>query len=59
MTNEQGHEWHERVFTSMRIKCCVKCGFIKNEDRPNRRCPGWVTVGLRDDEPGKETDELA
>jgi hypothetical protein len=44
---DDGHVWHERIFSSMKIKCCMNCGFIKNEDQPNKPCPGPVFVGLR------------
>lgn len=44
---EDGHIWHERVFSSMKLKCCMNCGFVKNEDQPNQPCPGPVYVGLR------------
>lgn len=44
---EDGHFWHPRIFGSMKIKCCMNCGFIKNEDQPNKPCPGLVRVELR------------
>jgi len=47
---ENGHVWHERVFASMKVKCCVNCGFIKNYDKPNKPCPGPVSVSVRDNE---------
>lgn len=46
---DDGHVWHEKVFSSMQIKCCMNCGFIKN-DRGNKVCPGPVMVGLRCDQ---------
>ncbi len=49
--NEDGHIWHEKVFSSMKIKCCMNCGFIKNEDQPNKPCPGPIGVGLRESAP--------
>lgn len=42
-----GHIWHERVFASMQVKCCMNCGFIKNETQPNKPCPGPIGVSLR------------
>ena len=42
------HLWHDRVFASMNIRCCMRCGFIQNEDKPNKPCPGWVRVGTRE-----------
>ena len=44
---ENGHVWHDRVFSSMKIKCCMNCGFIKNEDQPNKPCPGPIGVEPR------------
>lgn len=41
------HLWHERVFSSMKIKCCMRCGFIENQDKPNKPCPGYVFVTTR------------
>lgn len=38
-----GHVWHDRTFASMNLRCCVNCGFIKNEDKP---CPGPIGVTL-------------
>ena len=49
LENENGHVWHERIYGSMQIKCCMNCGFIKNEQQPNKPCPGPVVVGLRAD----------
>lgn len=45
--DDGGHVWHEKVFSSMKINCCMNCGFIKNEDQPNKPCPGPIRVGLR------------
>lgn len=61
---DNGHIWHEKVFSSMRIRCCMNCGFILNENQPNKPCPGPIKVGPRlgtafpgnetfDDEPGR------
>lgn len=44
----QDHLWHEKIFDSMKINCCMRCGFIKNENKPNKPCLGWVRVGLRE-----------
>jgi len=44
---DDGHVWHEKIFSSMKLKCCMNCGFVKNEDQPNKPCPGPVCVGLR------------
>lgn len=48
MVDDNGHIWHERVFASMQIRCCMNCGFIKNEDKPNKPCPGPIGVSLRE-----------
>ena len=45
--DETGHVWHEKVYSSMRILCCMNCGFIKNEEKPNKPCPGPIGVSLR------------
>ncbi|KEA07179.1 hypothetical protein [Rhizobium rhizogenes] len=50
---DNGHLWHERVFSSMQLKCCMMCGFIKNEDQPNKACPGFVAVEVR----GKDSSQ--
>lgn len=47
--DEQGHIWHQKVFNSMKILCCMNCGFIRNEHKPNRPCPGPVRVEPRID----------
>lgn len=47
LENENGHVWHEKIFSSMQIKCCMNCGFIRNEKQPNKPCPGPIGVGLR------------
>jgi hypothetical protein len=47
--SEDGHIWHERIFSSMKINCCMNCGFIKNEGKPNKQCPGPIGVSLRED----------
>jgi len=51
MSEDNGHIWHERVFASMQIRCCMNCGFIKNEDQPNKPCPGPIGVELRNPSP--------
>jgi len=53
---ENGHVWHDRVFSSMKIKCCMNCGFIKNEDQMNKPCPGPIGVGLRERQESTMTD---
>ena len=45
--DEAGHVWHERIYSSMRIMCCMNCGFIKNPEKPNKQCPGPIGVELR------------
>ena len=45
---DDGHVWHDRVFESMNVRCCMNCGFIKNEHKPNKPCPGPIGVTLRD-----------
>jgi rubrerythrin len=49
LREDGGHEWHERVFASMKLRVCMNCGFILNEDKPNKPCPGVVRVELRSD----------
>ena len=51
-----GHIWHDKVFSSMKIKCCMNCGFIKNGDRPNKPCPGPIHVELRAPTPETRAD---
>lgn len=46
-TDDTGHIWHEKVYSSMRIMCCMNCGFIKNEGKTNKPCPGPIGVSLR------------
>jgi len=53
---ENGHVWHDRVFSSMKIKCCMNCGFIKNEDQMNKPCPGPIGAGLRERQEPTMTD---
>jgi len=50
---ENGHIWHEKIFSSMAIKCCMNCGFIKNENQPNAPCPGPIGVEVRSITPPK------
>lgn len=45
--DDQGHVWHEKVFASMHLLCCMNCGFIKNPNKPNAKCPGPVAVEVR------------
>lgn len=40
------HIWHDKIFSSMKLKCCMNCGFIKNDDKPNKLCPGPIGVEL-------------
>lgn len=54
LESENGHIWHERIFSSMQIKCCMNCGFIKNENKPNKPCPGQIGVSLRETSPTGE-----
>ncbi len=46
-TDDAGHIWHEKVYSSMHLLCCMNCGFVKNLDQPNKPCPGPVYVGTR------------
>ena len=45
--DDQGHVWHEKVFASMHLLCCMNCGFIKNPNKPNAKRPGPVAVEVR------------
>src|SRR5690606_7997650 len=53
-----GHVWHEKVFSSMKLKVCMNCGFLLNEDQPNKPCPGPVSVGLRAEDATGKCGEL-
>lgn len=59
MTDLSGvdHVWHERIFGSMQNKCCMNCGFILNNDKPNKPCPGPISVKLRRPNLKEETSE--
>src|SRR5690606_7984224 len=46
------------VFSSMKLKVCMNCGFLLNEDQPNKPCPGPVSVGLRAEDATGKCGEL-
>jgi len=38
------HLWHERFL----LTCCKRCGVVKRRDGPNKPCPGFVPIAMRD-----------